>query len=356
MTGRVERHTLHAMRRRETIADAVRLRDIAELTGVSPSTVSRALNHPDKVATATLQRILKVVRDQNYEPNVVARGLRRRQSTMIGLVIADILNDFYATVAKGVQDAAMRRGFTVVLANTDEDSTREEQFLRESYQHKFAGLVIVPTSSSKRLLARFSRTPVVEVDRASGRAGAHVVLADNACSTVAAISHLARLGHARIATVSGNQSVTTGVERLQGFRDGMRQAGLPVDERWIVHALRHDEASGFTAMESLLALPPKVRPTAVFAFNNLITAGVLRSLRSASIRVPDQVSLVGFDDSRWAQLMTPSLTVIAQPAREMGVLAAERLFSLIGHPGLPGTITRLATTLVLRESTAPPPS
>jgi LacI family transcriptional regulator, repressor for deo operon, udp, cdd, tsx, nupC, and nupG len=344
------------MRRRQTIADAVKLRDIAQLTGVSASTVSRALNHPDKVASATLQRILKVVRDQNYEPNVVARGLRRRQSTMIGLVIADILNDFYATVAKGVQDTAMRRGFTVVLANTDEDSAREEQFLRESYQHQFAGLVIVPTSSSKRLLARFSRTPVVEVDRSSGRAGAHVVLADNASSTVAAIRHLARLGHARIATVSGNQSVTTGVERLQGFLDGMRQAGLPIDERWIVHALRHDEASGFTAMESLLALPPKRRPTAVFAFNNLITAGVLRSLRSASIQVPDQVSLIGFDDSRWAQLMTPSLTVIAQPAREMGVLAAERLFSLIANPGIPGTITRLATTLVLRESTAPPTS
>ena len=338
---------------RQSIASAVTLNDIAERAGVSPSTVSRALSHPDRVAYATRERILRIVAELDYQPNVLARGLRQRQSTIVGLVIADILNDFHATIAKGVQDAAYQRGYTVMFGSTEEDPAREERFLKELNQHRFAGLIIVPTERSRELLGRYARTPVVEVDRASGRKGAHVVLADNVASSRAAVHHLASLGHIRIATVTGSQSVTTGIERLEGYRDGMREAGRIVDEDLIVRAERHDEESGFDAMQRLLALPTARRPTAVFAFNNQITAGVLRAVKHASMRVPDDLSLVGFDDSRWAQLMTPALTVVAQPARDMGYLAAERLFSLIDNPQLSGTVTRLATHLVVRESTAP---
>jgi DNA-binding LacI/PurR family transcriptional regulator len=340
---------------RQSIAGSVTLNDVAERAQVSTSTVSRALSHPDRVARATHERILRIVEEMNYQPNVLARGLRRRQSTIVGLVIADILNDFHATIAKGVQDAAYQRGYTVMFGNTDEDPMREERFLQALNQHRFAGLIIVPTERSRELLARYARTPVVEVDRASGREDAHVILADNVASSRGVIAHLAGLGHTRIATVTGSPSVTTGAERLQGYHDGMRAAGLAVDPEWIAPAARHDEASGFEAMQCLLHLPAGRRPTAVFAFNNQVTAGVLRSLKQASIQVPRQMSLVGFDDSRWAQLMTPSLTVVAQPARDMGYLAAERLFSLMENPDLPGTVTRLATRLVLRESTAAVP-
>ncbi|MFO8150398.1 MAG: LacI family DNA-binding transcriptional regulator [Trueperaceae bacterium] len=337
---------------RQSIAGSVTLSDIAERAQVSTSTVSRALSHPDRVARATHERILRIVEEMNYQPNVLARGLRRRQSMIVGLVIADILNDFHATIAKGVQDAAYQRGYTVMFGNTDEDPMREERFLQALNQHRFAGLIIVPTERSRELLARYARTPVVEIDRSSGREDAHVILADNVASSRAVVAHLAQLGHARIAAVTGSRTVTTGAERLQGYLDGMREAGLAVDPGWIAPAARHDEASGFEAMQRLLELPAGRRPTAVFAFNNQVTAGVLRSLKRAAIQVPQQMSLVGFDDSRWAQLMTPSLTVVAQPARDMGYLAAERLFSLIANPDLPGTVTRLATRLVLRESTA----
>ena len=340
----------------QSIADTVTLSDIAERAGVSMSTVSRALSHPDRVARATHERILRIVEEMNYQPNVLARGLRQRQSTIVGLVIADILNDYYATIAKGVQDAAYRRGYTVMFGNTDEDPMREERFLQALNQHRFAGLIIVPTERSRELLARYARTPVVEVDRSSGREAAHVILADNVASSRAVIAHLVELGHTRIATVTGSPTATTGAERLQGYLDGMRDACLTVDQGWIAPAARHDEASGFEAMQRLLELPAARRPTAIFAFNNQVTAGVLRSLKQAAIRVPQQMSLVGFDDSRWAQLMTPALSVVAQPARDMGYLAAERLFSLIENPDLPGTVTRLATRLVLRESTAAVPA
>ncbi len=341
---------------RQTIAGSVTLSDIAERAQVSTSTVSRALSHPDRVARATHERILRIVEEMDYQPNVLARGLRRRQSMIVGLVIADILNDFHATIAKGVQDAAYQRDYTVMFGNTDEDPMREERFLQSLNQHRFAGLIIVPTERSRELLARYARTPVVEVDRASGREGAHVVLADNVASSRAVIAHLAGLGHTRIATVTGSPTVTTGAERLQGYLDGMRDAGLTVDQGWIAPAARHDEASGFEAMQRLLELPASRRPTAIFAFNNQVTAGVLQSLKRAAVRVPQHMSLVGFDDSRWAQLMTPALSVVAQPARDMGYLAAERLFSLMENPDLPGTVTRLATRLVLRESTAAVPA
>lgn len=341
---------------RQTIATAVTLSDIAERAKVSPSTVSRALSRPDQVARATRERILAIVEELDYQPNVLARGLRQRQSSIVGLVVADILNDFHAMVAKGVQDAAYRRGYTVMFGNTDEDPNREERFLQALNQYRFAGLIIVPTERSRDLLERFARTPVVEIDRASGRQGAHVILADNIDSSRAAIEHLAAIGHTRIATIAGSPTVTTGAERLEGYRQGMRSAGLTVDDALVVHAERHDERSGFDAMRRLLTLPAGRRPTAVFAFNNQVTAGVLRALKQTGVPVPERCSVIGFDDSRWAQLMTPALSVIAQPARDMGYLAAERLFSLIENPSLPGTVTRLSTDLVLRESTAPPPS
>jgi hypothetical protein len=141
------------------------------------------------------------------------------------------------TIAKGVQDAAYQRGYTVMFGNTDEDPMREERFLQALNQHRFAGLIIVPTERSRELLARYARTPVVEVDRASGREDAHVILADNVASSRGVIAHLAGLGHTRIATVTGSPSVTTGAERLQGYHDGMRAAGLAVDPEWIARRL-----------------------------------------------------------------------------------------------------------------------
>lgn len=338
----------------QSIAATVTLDDIAERARVSPSTVSRALSHPERVAPATRARILAIAAELNYQPNELARGLRQRATTIIGLLLADVLNDFHAFIAKGVQDAAYARGYTVMFGNTDEDPVREERFLSELHRHRFAGLIVVPTERTRQSLRRFARTPVVEVDRASGLEDAHVVLADNVESSREVVRHLADLGHVRIATVAGRSSVTTGAERLQGYREGMRLAGLPVHDGWVVSAERHDEEAGEQAMRRLLTLPVQDRPTAVFAFNNLVTAGVLRAARAAGCVVPRDLSVVGFDDSRWAQLMSPALTVVAQPALEMGYLAAERLFSVMGRPDAPGSITRLATRLIVRESTAPP--
>lgn len=339
---------------KQSFAESITLKDVAERAQVSQSTVSRALSHPDKVALKTRERVLKVAAELKFQPNHLARGLRQQNTRIIGLVLADILNDFHAHVAKGVQDAAYQHGFMVMLCSTDEDSKREEDFLQELHRHRFRGLIIVPTERTRSSLHRYQTTPVVEVDRASGFQGAHVILSDNLGGSKEAVRHLVQLGHKKIALVGGRVSVTTGEERLRGFQEGMKEAGLPIRDEWVVTSQQHNEEQGHEAARSLLALRRDLRPSAIFGFNSEVTAGILRATNDEGLIVPRDVSVLGFDDSRWVRLMSPALTVVAQPAYDMGYLAAERLFSLFSRPDMRGTVTRLATNLVIRQSTAPP--
>jgi DNA-binding LacI/PurR family transcriptional regulator len=306
------------------------------------------------VAPSTRNKVLRAVAELNYQPNQLARSLRNQHTTTIGLILADILNEFHAQVAQGVQDAAFTHGLTVMLSSTNEDARREAAFLGELQRHRFRGLIIVPTEHTARHLQNLLTTPIVEVDRSSGVRGAHVVLAENREGGLSAVRHLVQLGHKRVATISGKPGVTTGAERLSGYHDGMAEAGLRVEPGWVVSVSQHDEAHGYDAAMRLLRLPGKRRPTAVFAFNNELTAGLLRAVKAVGMRVPDDISIVGFDDSRWARLMSPSLTVVTQPAYEMGYLAGERLVSLLDRPNVPGSVTRLPTSLIVRESTAAP--
>lgn len=336
-----------------TFAKAATLKDVASLADVSPSTVSRALSDPSRLAPATLLRVRKAAKKLNYRPNQMARGLKKSSSRIVGVLVTDLKNEFHATVATAVQAAALERGYTAIICSTDEDSDKEARYLGTLQSHQLEGLLIVPTENTGSNLARWN-VPTVEVDRTSGLDGAHVVLADNVMGSHQATEHLIGLGHERIATVAGRQRVTTGQERLQGYLAAMRDHDLPVDDAWIVHANDHSEAQGFAAASKLLNLPPDRRPTALFCFNNETTAGALKAAHGAGLRVPDALSIVGFDDSRWGRLMSPALCVVAQPAEDLGLLAAERLFSLIDKPQPRGSLTRLPTSLIVRGTTAPP--
>lgn len=339
----------------QTFAVPATLKDVATRARVSESTVSRALSRPDKVATPTRARVLRAAEELGYQPNQMARSLKTRRSQLVGLILADLMNEFHARIAEGVQDVAHAHGLSVMLTSTREDAEREEAFLQELQRHRFRGLIIVPTRHTPAHPRHYGAEAVVEVDRASGLCGVDVVLADNVEPSTDAVLHFAAQGHRRIATVCGRSAVTTGRERLEGYRRGMDRAGLPVDEAWIAPAERHDETDGRRAAARLLALPDPRRPTAVFAFNNEVTAGVLAAAREHGLEVPRDLSVIGFDDSRWARLMTPRLTVVAQPAYQMGRLAAERLVARLDGATHQGRHTRLPTRLIVRDSTAPPP-
>jgi LacI family transcriptional regulator len=305
------------------------------------------------VASATRSRVMRAVEELGYQPNQLASSLRKKSSHTIGLVVTDLLNPFHATVAKGVQDAAYEHGFSVILCNTDEDAIKEKNYLQLLAAQQLRGLVVVPTARTRENLDCIPGVPVVEVDRTSGREGVRAVLVDNVKGAREATRHLLALGHRRIATVTG-MAVTTGVERFAGYLEAMNSVGLAPDSRWIFHG-NHREEDGYRAARQFFALTSELRPTALFVINNESTAGVVRALRELRLRIPQDVSLVGFDDSRWARLMDPPLTVVAQPTYELGYQAGETLFYSIERKRVNPSILRLQPRLLVRGSTGPLP-
>ncbi|WP_425146286.1 LacI family DNA-binding transcriptional regulator [Deinococcus sp.] len=326
------------------------LEEVAKLARVSPATASRALHRPELVALQTRERVEEAAQQLGYRPNVLARSLRTRGSRTIGLIVTDILNPFHATLAKGVQDAAEGQGYTVLMFNSDEQPDKERRALETLQGHLPQGLIVVPTAQTGDNLQIVSGLPVVELDRTSGLEGAHSVLADNVSGAREAVSHLTALGHRRIGMIVGRQDVSTARERLQGYREALAAAGLPYQEALVLPG-NHREADGRLAAMQLLS--QRERPTALFVGNNEMTVGAVLAARELGLELPRELSVVGFDDSRWAQTLSPALTVVAQPTYELGQIACQWLLSVIGGQPWPDSV-RLPTTLIHRSSTSPP--
>jgi DNA-binding LacI/PurR family transcriptional regulator len=334
----------------------INLEDVAKMAEVSAATASRALTRPDMVASKTRQRILDAAEQLGYQPNQLARSLRQRGSRSLGVIITDILNPFHATLAKGVQDAATKRDYTVFLFNTDEEPDKERRALETLLGHLPQGLIIVPTPKTRENLKLIGNLPTIELDRASGIKDAHTVMVDNAGGTRAAVQHLASLGHRRIGMIVGRLNISTAVERLQGYTEALEDAGIAYREDLVLPG-NHREEDGRIAAHTLLSRPEGERPTALFVGNNEMTVGAVLAIRELGLSIPDDISIVGFDDSRWAKLLQPAITVIAQPAYELGHLACETLLNRLERPDSktqPHTQIRLSTTFISRASTAPP--
>jgi LacI family transcriptional regulator len=332
------------------------LKDVAKLAQVSPATASRALSKPESVATLTRERVQQAARQLSYQPNVLARGLRQRGSRTLGVIISDILNPVQATLAKGIQDAAAKRDYTVFMFNTDEEADKERRALESLRGHLPQGLIIVPTPGAKENLKLVAQLPTVELDRASGLSGAHTVMVDNIGGARGAVQHLTALGHRRIGMIVGSLDISNAVERLQGYREALEHAGIAYREDLVLPG-NHREDGGRVAAHTLLTRPAHLRPTALFVGNNEMTIGALLAARDLEISIPEALSIVGFDDSRWAKLMQPAITVVAQPTYELAFLACETLLNRLENPAhlrtRPANI-RLSTAFIKRASTAPP--
>ncbi|SMB85133.1 LacI family DNA-binding transcriptional regulator [Deinococcus hopiensis] len=332
-----------------------RIEEVAHLAKVSTATASRALSRPEMVAIATRERVLKAAQDLGYQPNVLARGLRQRETRIIGLIVTDILNPFHALLAKGVQDAAERQGYNVFLFNSDEEPQKERHAIDTLRGHLPRGLIVVPTSAARENLQAIAHLPMVELDRATGRPGVTTVTVDNVTGACVGTAHLAQLGHTRIGMIVGQLDISTAVERHEGFRKALDTAGVPYRPELVMPG-HHREEDGRRAAVHLLSLPASLRPTALFVGNNEMTVGAVLAAQSLGLRIPEDLSIVGFDDSRWAQTMTPPLTVVAQPAYELGMTACHQLLAeLDGHDAISGAHLQLPTELIVRRSTGPPP-
>jgi LacI family transcriptional regulator len=313
--------------------------------------VSRVVNNAPGVNAITRQNVERAIAELHYVPNLMAKSLRSKQTQTIALLLTDIANPFWTTIARGVEDAAGQRGYHVILCNSDEDPGKELNYIDILLQRRVDGIILAPSTDDKKRLLALKRhnVPFVLVDRWVEDFKTDLIRSDNKTGARELIQHLIRLGHRSIAIVSGPAGISTAVDRLAGYREALRESGIPFRQSLVkqgTYRLDHDHAS----VAELLDEPDP--PTAVFATNNFIAMGILETLRRLGKRVPEDIALVCFDDLPQASVIYPFLTVCAQDAYRMGTLAAELLIERITSRAarrIPRDIM-LNTRLIVRKS------
>lgn len=329
----------------------IKIRDVAAAVGVSSATVSRVLNGRDYVAADVRERVLAAVAELGYRPNATARSLRTRVTQVIGVMVSDITNPFFTAVVRGVEDTAQQAGYSVVLANTDEDPAKEASYFDVAVAEQLAGVILAPTSSRATNIDALAAQgiPVVTLDRRLRSKTVDSVTVDNHRAALEATAHLLDQGCRRIGIIAGPAQTTTGARRLAGYRAALRAAGIAVDARHIVRAdFRID--GGYHAAKKLLALTPPI--DGLFVSNNLMTIGALQALAEAGRRMPDDIATVGFDEANWSTALWPPLTVVAQPTHDIGRHAAELLISRIRGETQPPRHVVLPANLLVRASSS----
>jgi LacI family transcriptional regulator len=308
------------------------------------------MNNSGAVNPATRERINKAIEELHYVPNTLARSFRSKQTCLLALVLSDVTNPFWTTIARGVEDTASRNGFHVIFCNTDESPEKESNHLSVLLQRRVDGIILAPTTDDKNRLLPLKQHPMpcVLIDRQVEGSRCDTVVSNGRDGAMKMTQHLIELGHRRIAMVAGPAVISTGQERLEGYRRALQKSGIPPNEDYIVRG-NYGEASGYQLVRLLLERNP--RPTAIFAGNNFMAVGALHALREAGLRIPEDVALVGFDDIPQGSLISPALTVVSQPAYEMGVAAAESLISRLSgkYRGKPREIV-FDTSIIIRES------
>jgi LacI family transcriptional regulator len=308
----------------------VDIRDVAKRAGVAPITVSRCINNSGYCSAETRLRVEEAISALGFVPNRLASGLRSKRTNTLALVLTDITNPFFTTIARGVEDVASQAGYTVIFCNTDESVAKEKMYLQMLLEKRVDGLLLVPAQTGDDSIALFNKhaTPLVILDRRVMNLKADVVRCDSEGGAYQLTRLLLSLGHRDIAILNGPQGVSTAEDRLTGYRRALAEADIPsAQDREFYGAFTQESGAELTRK----ALSGAKKPTALFAANNFIAFGALRTLQELSFRVPEDMALVGFDDLPPALVTFPFLTVAAQPAYEMGQKAMEVLLNKLGN-------------------------
>ena len=326
----------------------VSIKDVAEIAGVSTATVSRVIADKPHVRPEVRDHVLAVVEELNYSPNRVARSLRVQKSNIIGLIVSDIQNPFFTQISRAVEDAAYKQGMSTFLCNTDEDPGKEAMYLKLMRDERVSGIILSPTQkiSNNFIETTNSHLPVVVIDRRVRNVEIDSVLIDNVESAYKIISHLIRHGFQRIGALFGSGSAT-GQERREGYLKAMENHGLePSNE--LAFLVEAREAEGYKATRELLKL--SVPPEAIFTSNALLSTGALRALRESGLKIPEEIAFATFDETPWAALVDPPLTVIEQPTYDIGRTAVELLVKRIQDPTRSTREVILKSKLIVRQS------
>ncbi len=327
--------------------------DVARRARVSLSTVSAVVNGSAYVSPGLKTRVMTAITRLGYEPNLLARGLATQQTTTIGMVVPNIANPFWPEVVRGVEDAAHAAGYTLLLANSDDDPAKEALYLRMFLAKRVDGVLLTkaagPLDREVAALLTKTRTPLVQLMRSSAAVAGDRVLLDERNGSYEGVAHLLRLGYRRIAMINGLERVSTSSERLSGYRAALTGHGLPFDPHLVVHGDFRVE-SGYAAGLQLL----KLHPDAFFIANYLMTVGFMRALRQYQLRCPDDIAIVTCDDHPWLDSFHPRLTTVNLPKYELGQAGARALLERM-QPSNGQAVRRarsitLKTFLCLRDS------
>ncbi|MEX0780090.1 MAG: LacI family DNA-binding transcriptional regulator [Balneolales bacterium] len=302
------------------------IKKIAKAAGVSTATVSRVLNGSDKVQKKTSERVQGIIKEMNYQLDHVARRMKVKStdSLLFGLVITDIGNPFFANIARGVEEVAYKNKHVLLICNTNEDPEKEKFFLNSMLSEKVSGVIIAPTAGNSAMFERLVSInfPMVMIDRRQKGLNIDTVSINNEAGSFLAVQRLIKNGHKRVGIINGIKGLSNTEERLGGYIKALKEAGLPIVDELITYG-NFVESGGREAMKELLSLNDP--PTAVFSANNLMTLGCIKEIHERKLVIPDEIALIGFDDSTWAEALVPSLTTVKQPGYELGVNAAELL-------------------------------
>lgn len=326
----------------------ITIRDVARAAGVSVSTVSRVLNHKDDVSEETIQKIRSIVHELGYASSLAARGMRSRRTNVIGLVMPDVATPYCQHIMLGVNRAISRLEKNLIIYTSGNWPKENIAQNERSYVSLLNGgitdglIVVTPTATDFA-----THAPVVIIDPNTETPNYPAVIATNREGSLAAMNYLIGLGHRRIAHITGRLNLISSHQRLQGYKDGLAAAGIPYDED-LVAIGDYNTDTAICCARKLLSLPN--RPTAIFAANDMSAVGVYQVAREMGLRIPEDLSVVGFDNLRESALMVPALTTVDQFIEEMGFVATEMIVKLVDEEPLPENLRVFQTQLIVRES------
>lgn len=329
------------------------IKDVARQAGVSTATVSRVLNAMDVVSEQTKLRVEQAIDDLGYQYNALARGLKMRESKLIGHIVPSIAGPVSPVLARAVEDQAQRMGYNVILCNSFENSEKEKANINILLERRVDGIIFsAPMAPEHLRLVRDRAVPMAIIERRTDLPGYYCIDPDNLKGAYDAVEHLIGLGHKQVAMIVGPPSAIISRMRLDGYTKALSDAGLSASADLIAEG-NYSRASGYEAMQRFLELNP--RPTAVFAANDAMAIGAMQAASDVGLSIPGDVSFVGFDDT-YSELTIPQLTSVHQPLNEIGMLAMKIVEAQIrSEPGEYPLENMLPCTLTVRKSCGPAP-
>jgi len=334
------------------------IKDIARHAGVSHTTVSRALNHSPLISARTTERIQEIASKLSYHPSVAARSLKTNRSQALGVIVSHIADPYFSEILQGIDDVAQENGYSLFIASAQHDQVRENSIVQTMREHRVDGVILCSphfTAEQSNQLNSYN-IPIVALNNQASESYRFAIYHDDVDGSRQACQHLIGLGHNKIAYLGNATSGRTTQERLEGFIQAMKEAGLPVLPEYIHQVSGNNPEQGLEGVEYFLGLPE--RPTALICYNDLMAIGVLKGLHKAGVRVPEDISVTGFDNIMYSNYIQPPLTTIDQPKRFLGAEAAKLMFAQLSTDTnsllKETTEKRLTGMLIIRQSTAPP--